>query len=100
MDPRLRATRRPHANARLRAVARGRDVGVREELAEGMTKKRRTYLPRIVGDKVMMPADLKRLHKYMLEVEYIGVISDEMREVVQSEWPELVHKLPPKRPRS
>jgi len=25
-----------------------------------MTKKRRTYLPRIVGDKVMMPADLKR----------------------------------------
>jgi len=23
-----------------------------------MTKKRRTYLPRIVGDKVMMPADL------------------------------------------
>ena len=33
-----------------------------------MIKKRRTYLPRIVGDKVMMPADLKRLHKYMLEV--------------------------------
>jgi hypothetical protein len=27
----------------------------------------------------MMPADLKRLHKYMLEVEHIGVISDEMR---------------------
>jgi hypothetical protein len=37
--------------------------------------------PRIVGDKVMMPADLKRLHKYMLEVGHIGVISDEMREV-------------------
>jgi hypothetical protein len=63
-----------------------------------MTKKRR-YLPRIVGDKVIMPADLKRLHKYMLEVEHIGVISDEMREVVQSEWPELAHKLPPKTPR-
>ena len=56
-------------------------------------------LPRIVGTRVMMPADLKRLHKYMLEVEHIGVISDEMREVVQSEWPELAHKLPPKRPR-
>jgi hypothetical protein len=28
----------------------------------------------------------------MLEVEHIGVISDEMREVVQSEWPELAHK--------
>jgi hypothetical protein len=65
-----------------------------------MTNKRRTYLPRIVGDEVMMPADLKRLHKYMLEVEHIGIISDEMREVVQSEWPELAHKLPPKRPQN
>jgi len=38
-----------------------------------MIKKRRTYLPRIVGDRVMMPADLKRLHKYMLDVEHIGI---------------------------
>jgi hypothetical protein len=64
----------------------------------GMTKKRRTYLPRIVGDKVMMPADLKRLHKYMLEIESIEVISDEMRAVVEELWPELAHKLPPKEP--
>jgi hypothetical protein len=34
-----------------------------------MSKKRRVYQPRLVGDKVMMPADLKRLHKYMLEIE-------------------------------
>jgi len=61
-----------------------------------MAKKRRTYLPRIVGDKVMMPADLKRLHKYMLDIEHIDHISDEMRAVVESEWPELAHKLPPK----
>jgi hypothetical protein len=47
----------------------------------------------------MMPADLKRLHKYMLEVEHIGVISDEMHDVVRSELPELAHKLPPKKPR-
>ena len=62
-------------------------------------KKRRTYLPRIVGDKFMMPADLKRLHKYMLDVEHIGIISDEMRAVVEEQWPELAHKLPPKKPR-
>ena len=54
---------------------------------------------RIVGTKVMMPADLKRLHRYMLEVEHIGVISDEMHDVVRSELPELAHKLPPKKPR-
>ena len=50
----------------------------------------------MVADKVMMPADLKRLHKYMVEVEHIEVISDEMRAVVESEWPELAHKPPPK----
>jgi len=44
-------------------------------------KPPRTYTPRIVGGEVMMPADLKRLHKYMLGVEHIGIISDEMREV-------------------
>jgi len=58
-------------------------------------KKRRVYKPRIVGGKVMMPADLKRLHKYMLDIEGIDHISDEMRVVVESEWPELAHKLPP-----
>jgi hypothetical protein len=26
---------------------------------------------------------LKRLHKYMREVEHIGIVSDEMREVVE-----------------
>jgi hypothetical protein len=51
-----------------------------------MIKKRRTYQPRIVGDKVMMPADLRRLHKYMLDIEHIDHISDEMRAVVESEW--------------
>jgi hypothetical protein len=63
-----------------------------------MTKKRRTYQPCIVGEKVMMPADLRRLHKYMLDVEHIGIISDEMRKVVEELWPELAHKLPPKKP--
>ena len=45
-----------------------------------------------------MPADLKRLRRYMLEIERVGHISDEMRAVIEAEWPELVHKLPPKKP--
>ena len=60
------------------------------------SKKRRVYTPRIVGDKVMMPANLERLHKYMLEIEHIDHISDEMRAVVEDLWAELAHKLPPK----
>jgi hypothetical protein len=35
---------------------------------------------------------------YMLDIERVEVISDEMRAVVESEWPELSHKLPPKKP--
>jgi hypothetical protein len=33
----------------------------------------------------------------MMEIEHISVISDEIRTVVEEEWPELVHKLPPKK---
>jgi hypothetical protein len=41
----------------------------------------------------MTPADLRRLHKYMLEIEKVTVISDEMRAVVEGEWSELAHKM-------
>jgi hypothetical protein len=61
-----------------------------------MIKKRRVYQPRVVGDQVMLQDDLERLHKYMLDIEGVDHISDEMRAVVESEWPELVYKLPPK----
>jgi len=53
------------------------------------TRSRGRRLPRIVGGKIMLPADLKRLHKYMLEVEHIDHISDERRSVVEREWPEM-----------
>jgi hypothetical protein len=55
-----------------------------------MIKKRRVYISRVVGDQVMTSADLERLHKYMLEIEGIDHISDEMRAVVEDLWPELV----------
>jgi len=63
-----------------------------------MTKKRRVYKARRVDGEVML--DLEHLHKYMSEVEAVEFISDPVREVVKELWPELVHKLPPKRPQS
>jgi hypothetical protein len=63
-----------------------------------MRKKRRAYKPRIVGGHVMMPTDLPRLHKYMIEIEGIDHISDEMRPRSKAKWPELAHKLPLKKP--
>jgi hypothetical protein len=58
----LKPRRNAPARLSLRATndARGRSDGIRKELAAGLTKKRRTYLPRIVGTKVMMRADRKR----------------------------------------
>ena len=44
----------------------------------------------------MVREDFERLHKFLLETE----VSDDMRELVEEEWPELVHKLPPKVSRS
>jgi hypothetical protein len=35
----------------------------------------------LVGDQVMMPADLERLHKELREFERIDAVSDEMRAV-------------------
>jgi hypothetical protein len=39
-----------------------------------MKDKHRTYQPRIVGGQVMMPADLKRFHKYMRDVEHTDIV--------------------------
>jgi hypothetical protein len=49
----------------------------------------------VVDGKVLSPGDLRRLHRYLIEVESISVIS-QMRTVVETVWPALGHKLPPK----
>ena len=46
----------------------------------------------------MLQEDFERLHKFLLEMEDISEVSDDIRELVEEEWPELVHKLPPKVP--
>jgi len=59
-------------------------------------KNRRTAKHYVVDGKVLSPGDLRRLHRHLIEVESISVISDQMRTVVETEWPALAHKLPPK----
>jgi hypothetical protein len=58
--------------------------------------RRFPYEPRIVRGKVMMPAELQRIHSSVLNDTMTGMISEETRAVVESLWPELLHKLPPK----
>jgi hypothetical protein len=50
-----------------------------------------------IDGKPMTPDDLRRLHDYLVDIEAIEIISDEMGIVVENEWPEFIHKLPPRR---
>jgi hypothetical protein len=51
----------------------------------------------IINGAPMTPDDLQRLHGYLVEMDSIAIISDEMRIVIESEWPELAYKLPPRK---
>jgi hypothetical protein len=59
-------------------------------------KPKRFYAPRIISDHIMVQEDFERLYKFLLETECLPEVSDDMRELIEKEWPELVHKLPPK----
>jgi hypothetical protein len=41
---------------------------------------------------------LQSIHRFVLDTPVIEVVSEEMRAIVESVWPELVSKLPPKGP--
>jgi hypothetical protein len=60
------------------------------------SKPRRIYAPRIISDHVMVQEDFERLHKFLIETECLSEVSEDMRKLVEEEWPELVEKLPPK----
>ena len=65
------------------------------------------YEPRVIGGKLVMPAELQRIHRIILDATEVEIISDEMRAVVESYGPswrtscristaiEMALKLPP-----
>ena len=59
-------------------------------------RQRFPYEPRVVGGKLMMPAELQTIHRYVLETPVLENVTDEIRAVVKTVWPELMSKLPPK----
>ena len=58
------------------------------------SKPKRIYAPRIISDHIMLQEDFERLYKFLLETEGLSEVSDDMRALVEQEWPELVQKLP------
>ena len=52
------------------------------------SKLKRIYAPRLVSDHIMVQEDFERLHKFLLETEGLSEVSDDMRQLVEDEWPE------------
>ena len=49
--------------------------------------------PMLMGRRLVMPAELQRVHRAVLDGT---AITEDMRAVVERRWPELVAKLPPR----
>jgi hypothetical protein len=62
-----------------------------------MMAKKRTYEPRIFEGRVMLPEEQEQIYMQLLMSKCLHV-TDSMRELILEEWPELAHKLTPKRP--
>ena len=65
-----------------------------------MTKIETRYESRVFDGRIIHSAQIERIHKEVLDFKRIEAISDPMRELIEDLWPELVTKLPPKRPHS
>ena len=59
-------------------------------------RKRFPYEARIVSGRLVTPAELQTIHRFVLDTAVIEFVSDEVRAVVERLWPELVTKLPPR----
>src|SRR3954467_9060373 len=58
-------------------------------------RHRFSYEPRVVGGKLLMPAELQAIHRYVIETPS-SKPSRRNKAVVKSVWPELISKLPTK----
>jgi hypothetical protein len=59
-------------------------------------RRRFPYEPRVVGGKLLMPAELQAIRRYVVETPVLNAVTEEIRAVVGTVWPELISKLPPK----
>jgi hypothetical protein len=61
-----------------------------------VNRRRFPYEPRVVGGKLLMPAELQAIHRYVVETPVLENVTAEIRAVIETVWPELTAKLPPK----
>jgi hypothetical protein len=59
-------------------------------------RQRFPYEPRVIGGRLLMPAELQAIHRYVVETPVLEDVTEEIRAAVEIVWPELIWKLPPK----
>jgi hypothetical protein len=59
----------------------------KDRITKSGSNARFPYEPRVIGGKLVMPAELQRIHRIILDGAEFEIISDEMRAVVESLWP-------------
>jgi hypothetical protein len=59
-------------------------------------RQRFPYEPRVVGGKLITSAELQVIHRYVVETPILAEVTEKLRAVVETVWPELISKLPPK----
>jgi hypothetical protein len=62
-----------------------------------MKTRRRIYEPRGFQGRMMQQKEFEQLHEKLLKFDRIEAVTDDMRELIEDVWPELMHKLPPRR---
>lgn len=48
--------------------------------------------------RILLPGELKQIRREVESFDTIDLIDDEMRELIEREMPDLVSKLPPRKP--
>jgi hypothetical protein len=79
------------ARARPMINRRGQKPG-----AQRGNRQRFPYEPRVIGGKLFRPAELQTIRRYVVETPDLKTVTEEIRTVVETVWPELKAKLPPK----
>jgi hypothetical protein len=104
MRPSISSAVRPVAGGSIAAIlakfssTKGR-YRIRRRIGRNDQEETR-YESRVFDGRIIHSAEIERIHKEVLDFERIEAISDPMRELIEDLWPELVTKLPPKRPHS
>ena len=78
------------------ARACGHGQPERTEGTQRGNRQRFPYEPRVIGGKLLMPAELQAIHRYVLETPILENVTEEIRAVIEAVWPELLSKLPPR----